>query len=1053
VNGSDQITMFLVNSTSFEVATSGAFNLTCAETDEPFKCGLPACYIYAVGPWDATSSAANVILSVRSTNHTLAGTGIELTMSPSCAPGFVINASVEGHKLQLPFSFFPAANQTQLCKQCSSGTITNLWDSNVCSTCPAGTAATANHMICVSCFGNSWAPAGTQGSCISCLDNFKATRKFDNCVSLVFSGDAPKSVVAQVPFGIPCITVVNVRQQIMNSSYGNVSIILQCTFPGCTASIESVLFQHRIALVDGFACAGSNVFDGPSSDFVSMSVGEDFQWNLEFTSAQDTDFPSLQVVSAQRTRFLGRSPVIFGVQPSRASFLGGSILSVTSSWPILPSIRLPTNSSEYCIFSVVPFSSTAETYRSLAARIDDNQVRLCVTPAGPAFRFFELRVQLADERVSSRPELVSIFCPFGYFVLDDQCVLCPSSPAGSSTSVEINAPSIQKCVCSVGSYGTHGEFCTTCPKVAALNCSRVGLSAPEVNPGFYADFSKLKDCSWTRSECGAVAECPFGKRACPGGAELQCTQSQAECYQGWACGKCCKMYFLENLKCVACPDASETMILLGVLAGLVVALGVMISTATSPSVLNSVKYLVLSVNFMQNVMALKLFDIPWPTVVISMFDWLRLFSFSIAAVRPECAFSWDFETKVAITIMSPILLSIAICASGLIVGLYRCFDMYMRLDAVRRKLNNSIPYTTMASVVKCWLVVVFFISVDYNDRTIIWFALSPYLSNRLQVRSVKDAKTNWRTAASKLRGLSQASRLMKMMGASSSLGDKLDTRNLSRLQDILKTEGLDVQFGRFVQEGRKFASGMFSVMVLSFVGTLTSILTVSKCIDRDGSSFLVQDQDIECSFSSPTYTRLFSLAIFGFFIYSIFLPLFIVLILGSNWCSKMQMRDYGAYEAIFGFLVSRYSRRHFRWEAMVFIMKSASVAVPVYFTNTPIRQSICMMFLSLTYIILLFKYSPFANQYLNMSEKVSHLSLFFMYFSAILFLGSVNSDPIVEGLMRDLLGIWLCVICVVSILFTIWCALCELAFLSLVHRNQFASKWQTSLSPHVGLVP
>jgi len=83
VNGSDQITMFLVNSTSFEVATSGAFNLTCAETDEPFKCGLPACYIYAVGPWDATSSAANVILSVRSTNHTLAGTGIESTMSPS----------------------------------------------------------------------------------------------------------------------------------------------------------------------------------------------------------------------------------------------------------------------------------------------------------------------------------------------------------------------------------------------------------------------------------------------------------------------------------------------------------------------------------------------------------------------------------------------------------------------------------------------------------------------------------------------------------------------------------------------------------------------------------------------------------------------------------------------------------------------------------------------------------------------------------------------------------------------------------------------------------
>ena len=1050
VNGSAEMSLFLVNSTSFEVAAPQAFNLTCAERDEPIQCAIPASYIYAAEAWDPASGAANVTLTARSVTHVLDSMGVQLTISPSCAPGFVVNIAVAGPRLQLLFAFFPVTNRSQLCKLCSAGTVSNLSDSNACQTCPAGTAAAVNHSICVSCFGNSWAPAGTQGSCINCSANFKTASKFDDCFSLVFSGDVPRSVVAQVPFELPCISIVNTRGEIMNTSHGNVSISLKCTFPVCTAASESVLFQDRIALSDGSACSGSKVFDVPSGAFVSMNVGEGFQWTLELSGSFDVGISVLQVISPNRSRFLGLRPAIIRVLPSRVSFLGSSVLSVTSSWPILPSIKLPANNrSEYCIFTIA-LSQNSVRHVSPALQSGDNQVRLCIAPAGPAFRFFELHVQLADERISVQPALIGLFCPVGYYVLGGECLQCPNGPSGSSASLQINASLIQSCICSIGSYGTHGTFCTTCPKVPALNCSQVGLVLPEVNPGFYADFSKLKDCSWTREECGAVTACLFGSRACPGGAELQCARSQAECYQGWGCAKCCKMYFLENSRCLACPDAGETMMLLGVLAGFAVAVGVMISSATSPSVINSVKYFVLSINFIQNVMALKLFDIPWPTVVLSFFDWLKFFSFSIAAVRPECAFSWDFETKVAITIISPMLLSLAIAVVGLIVGLYRCFKIFIKLDSVRRKLKNSIPYSTLASVIKCWCSVVLFLSVDYSEQTIIWFALSPYLSNRLQARSVKDAKTNWKTAASKLRGLSKASMFMKRVGVSVSLGDKLDYRDLTKLQDILKRESLDIDFARVVQQGRKFASGMFSVLVLSFVGTLTSILSVSKCSDRDGSSFLVQDQDIECSFGSSAYTRLFLLAIFGFFVYSVFLPLFILAILGSSWCAQMRMQDYAGYEAIFGFLVARYSRRHYRWEAMVFLMKSASVAVPIYFTNSPIRQSICMMFISFFYIVMLFKYSPFANHFLNLSEKVSNLSLFGMYFSAILFLGSVDSSPIVEGAMRQALGIWLCVICMLSILLTFWCAICELAFLALVHRDQFVSKWQAALAPHFG---
>jgi hypothetical protein len=230
VNGSDQMILFLVNSTAFDVV-SGEFNLTCGERDEPSRCSIPASYVYAAEPWDAASSAANVTLAVRSVNHPMVGAGVQLTMSPSCASGFVVNISVAGPRLQLPFSFFPNVNRTQLCKSCSSGTVSDMADAHVCFTCPAGTAAAANQSICVSCFGNSWAPPGTQGSCIDCPVNFKATRDFDDCVSLEFSGFVPRSIVARVPFVLPCINVVNLRGHVVNASNGSVSIILGCTFP------------------------------------------------------------------------------------------------------------------------------------------------------------------------------------------------------------------------------------------------------------------------------------------------------------------------------------------------------------------------------------------------------------------------------------------------------------------------------------------------------------------------------------------------------------------------------------------------------------------------------------------------------------------------------------------------------------------------------------------------------------------------------------------------------------------------------------------------------
>jgi hypothetical protein len=109
-----------------------------------------------------------------------------------------------------------------------------------------------------------------------------------------------------------------------------------------------------------------------------MNVGEGFEWTLEFSGSAISGISAMQVVSPNRSRFLGRSPTIIRVFPTRASFLGSSLLSVTSSWPILPSIKLPEkNRSEYCIFSVAMSQTSTVKHVSPAVQSGDNQVRLC----------------------------------------------------------------------------------------------------------------------------------------------------------------------------------------------------------------------------------------------------------------------------------------------------------------------------------------------------------------------------------------------------------------------------------------------------------------------------------------------------------------------------------------------------------------------------------------------------------------------------------------------------------------------------------------------------
>jgi len=97
----------------------------------------------------------------------------------------------------------------------------------------------------------------------------------------------------------------------------------------------------------------------------------------------------------------------------------------------------------------------------------------------------------------------------------------------------------------------------------------------------------------------------------------------------------------------------------------------------------------------------QLIRVDWPLSVVSLFDWFRFFSFSINVVRPECAFSWKFQTKVIVTLLSPISLSLLTFFCGFIYGMIACFKMWRQLEKERRESGKYVKISYI-STLSCW---------------------------------------------------------------------------------------------------------------------------------------------------------------------------------------------------------------------------------------------------------------------------------------------------------------------------------------------------------------
>jgi hypothetical protein len=849
---------------------------------------------------------------------------------------------------------------------------------------------------------------------------------------LKFAEPPPSIVFSEDSQGVlPAVVLVDVDGNVVRERSGSISAVLQCSSL-CDSELFASLPNYdlipafSLSIVNGVSARLPLYFSENSQGKLGMK----YVWQLSSSQDNGPASKTIPAVSAffYNISFMGSAPV-YKVAPTIVASAGGSLLTVQGEWALPARFRQFFNSSASCEFELVGNTAAASvSVQSAAVDTLDVNAKTCRTPSIPEFTLANLTMVFQDGRRRRVAAALSSVCHHGFYVDAGKCVRCPSTSLGRSTNTAMNAPSLQDCVCDVGSYGTHGPNCKLCPKPASLSplpfiCNSTNMRYPVVVPGYWVDFSLLPNCVGSVSApCDAVKMCAFGDRACPGGGDKSCIQNEVECYEGVACTTCCTMFYLENEVCTRCPDSSQTAVILAVVGTVCIVAAALTTSSPSPSLMHSFKYLIIVINFLQRLFSLNLIKIDWPYSITSMFAWLKLFTLSVNVVRPECSFNWNFQTKVILTLLTPVCVSLIILCCGVVYGWYSCRSFWLQ---IHRKPNSFSAKMTSSfrSFFKFWMDVVLHRNADSNCQNATWAALYPLLMQRRRRRKALTASENWKCLRQKFQAARKAVPTSALCAPrTQQLRHALEHfETFESVQQSARDEGFDLMFARIVTNGRKFASTMFSVLVITFIGTLTSVLSVWNCKPRDGKMYLSEDANVECSLESSEYRRMFYISMFGLSLYGVALPASIFFIFRSAWCKEMVIYDFGAFETLFGFLTGRYASKYFMWEVVIFIQKTISVLVPTYVTDA-IQQSVFMTLATLLYLILVFIYSPFANDLLNFVEKLANLNIFLLYFSALLFVAEVDGVLVLEGTLKDLLGLSLCVLCALSVAAAFSCA-------------------------------
>jgi hypothetical protein len=786
------------------------------------------------------------------------------------------------------------------------------------------------------------------------------------------------------------------------------------------------------------------------------SPGLDYKWMLELFAA-NTNVPlfTLLLPTDKSVAVLDFAPVVDSVVPSSLSFIGGQTITLVGRFPqnMLPervfaqNVSLPALFSDRCIF--VSKREKGNVTLTVAANrsVDSSNAivfecrSLASGDSGPPFTSWLPSMALADGRNSTiGGNAVHVFCPKGHYMETSAVgtpVTCQQCPFQRSISFAENQMFLKSCVCNVGYYGTFGDSCVACPKVQpasdGFNCSLANQSRPAILPGYYIDYSLLNKCSEYGSKCSAIISCP-NPAACPGTKEKDCVQNEMHCYdtETFGCTSCCPRFYMENLKCFPCPASQLPLVLGFAIVGLLI-FAVFSSSFDFPPILSAIQSLKVFLGGMQAYVAIRLIDIPWPPIVLKMFDFTRFFTFSFDVIRPECTVDYSPQAKLIFVLIGPFMCSLFIIGLILMYSAFKCFRISKLLqhESVQRLHSRSLLQTA-AAVVRCLLVSSMCLKFS-NTRMMIdgalWNALNPSLAQRVNMSVLNQRKRRRTVFGSSQRNISEG------------CGIKSSVLPEDWVQMQMAVSELDVEneFARSAKRFRLLLASSLSIFIFTFQGCIEAALSTFDCKNMREVLFLRSNPKVRCSSEDEMYYGMLAITFAGMVIYCFLLPLTTIITLRSQWCREAYIHDNTAYRQIFGFLTSLYSLRWSLWELVACARKVLLVVIPVVVSREPLVQSVSIFLWLILYTFVISRVQPMATSSLNHLEVLSCTSVIVGSFSSIFFVIEYQGVQLLRDSSRDMAGLFLVLICAICTLLSLQLIFKEYSSMFYSNQNTYSS--------------
>ena len=493
---------------------------------------------------------------------------------------------------------------------------------------------------------------------------------------------------------------------------------------------------------------------------------------------------------------------------------------------------------------------------------------------------------------------------------------------------------------------------------------------------------------------------------------------------------------MENLICYRCPQGNLPLLLGLAFFFLILFIGIS-SSVEYPPIMSIVAGMKVFITGMQSFVGIRLFDISWPPIVLQMFDFTRFFSFSIDVVRPECSISYDPDTKLASLLIGPFV-CIAFVAFMIVAYVaFKCRRISMSLQHPTLQPLLPWPYQrTLKSVRSCIIVSAICLKIN-GERLmcngLLWNALNPTLMERATL-VVLDQKVR---------------RGAVVDGVPDNINSRTKSRiptDWSALQSAVALSSIPDEVSKTARRFRLMASSAMSIFLFTFQGNMEAALSIFDCSE----GFLRKSPTVMCDASDPMYARMLAVSWLGIIVYTVVLPVGVMLTLRSRWARDVFTHDNVAYNQLVGFLTSVYCQEHSLWELVSCVRKVTLISISTLISKQPIVQSLAVFIVMLIYTFFVVYLKPMQSVYLNKLEVLGCVGVLTGSFTSVFLVVEYEGRLLLSGSDKDVVGLVFVIVCATALALSILLIYQDFLRLLLMHRIPFLKSWILNLSARLG---